>query len=414
VRTFAQSALTISLAALLVGCGGSPPPIGAPGAMPQSSAMAPSSYKVLYSFTGRPDGEAPSARLIDVNGTLYGTTYFGGANKCFSSCGAVFSITKAGKENVLYSFRGQPDGANPEASLIAVNGRLYGTTYYGGTYRRGTVLSVSTSGNERVLHSFGYNGSDGVTPWAGLISVRGTLYGTTIAGGAYRASGGGGTVFSISTSGTENVLHSFGGAQDGKIPKASLIDVKGTLYGTTAGGGVHQCYYESISDEGCGTVFSITKAGKERVLYSFDGAQGNGPLGGLIAVNDTLYGTTNAGGTYSHYGSGGGGTAFSIDTSGSENVLHSFGEGSDGLGPWASLINVNGTLYGTTMSGGQYGLGTVFSITTGGTEKVLHSFGSGSDGSYPAAGLINVNGALYGTTVGGGTYSRGTVFALTP
>jgi uncharacterized repeat protein (TIGR03803 family) len=116
----------------------------------------------------------------------------------------------------------------------------------------------------------------------------------------------------------------------------------------------------------------------------------------------------------------GGGTVFSITISGAEKVLHSFGSGSDGKYPYASLIELKGKLYGATYEGGAYsaycshnGCGTVFSITPGGTEKVLHNF-RGPDGAFPVASLVNVRGTLYGTTQAGGTYGRGTVFALTP
>ena len=96
-------------------------------------------------------------------------------------------------------------------------------------------------------------------------------------------------------------------------------------------------------------------------------------------------------------------------------TLHSFGSGSDAAYPAAPLLNVRGTLYGTTAYGGAYGKGTVFSMSLTGTdEKVLHSFGHGSDGETPLAGLIYVKGALYGTTSAGGKDGDGTVFALTP
>jgi uncharacterized repeat protein (TIGR03803 family) len=84
------------------------------------------------------------------------------------------------------------------------------------------------------------------------------------------------------------------------------------------------------------------------------------------------------------------------------------------------LIEVSGTLYGTTISGGAHSYGTAFSITTTGDEHVLHSFsGAPDDGADPVASLIDVNGMLYGTTIGGGTYydtygGDGTVFALSP
>jgi uncharacterized repeat protein (TIGR03803 family) len=96
-------------------------------------------------------------------------------------------------------------------------------------------------------------------------------------------------------------------------------------------------------------------------------------------------------------------------------VLHSFNK-ADGAYPVASLIEVKGTLYGTTSGGGVNGSGTVFSVTPDGTEHVLHSFGSGSDGGSPLASLVDVNGTLYGTTFlgGGGAFGLGTVFALKP
>ena len=196
---------------------------------------------MLHTF-GREVGE-PAASLIDVKGTLYGTT--------FESGGTVFSITTSGAEHVLQSFvGGSTDGSEPVASLINVKGSLYGTTRYGGSrYSGGTVFSVSTTGAEHVIHSFVGGSTDGRYPVASLIGVKGTLYGTTSYGGMHDD----GTVFSISTSGTEHVLYSFAGEPDGQYPVASLIDVNGTLYGTTSYGGTH--------DDG--TVFSISTSGTE-------------------------------------------------------------------------------------------------------------------------------------------------------
>lgn len=393
--------------AMLAGCGGSQPPMGTPGTIPQSRAIFParatahhvgsaSSYSVVYSFGGHPDGATPGSNLVDVNGTLYGTTALGGRPLQQYGHGTVFSINTSGTERVLYRFGRHPDGKRPSASLIDVGGIFYGTTQRGGKNYDGTVFTVSTTGKEQVLYNFGSH-PDAAGPHASLIDVRGTLYGTTYYGGTYNA----GTIFSISTAGSEHVLHSFGSRLDGANPIAGLIDVGGKLYGTTFTGGRF----------GGGTVFSITATGKERRLHSFGGTSSDGhwPYAGLVDVNGTLYGTTYAGGAYN------GGTVFSITLNGTEKVLHSFGNGHDGLWPHASLIEVNGTLYGTTSGGGgRHNPGTVFSISAAGTEQVLHSFGRGSDGANPVAGLIDVNGALYGTTEAGGTYGDGTVFALSP
>ena len=164
--------------------------------------------------------------------------------------GTVFSITTSGAETVLYSFKGPPDdGDLPAAGLVNVKGALYGTTEFGDTTGDGTVFSVTTSGTEKLLYSFkGYG--DGVAPLASLVNVKGTLYGTTFHGGA----NGPGTVFSITPSGTEKVLYSFQGNPDGAYPVAGLVNVKGTLYGTTWEGGAHSCR----STGNCGTVFSLS------------------------------------------------------------------------------------------------------------------------------------------------------------
>jgi uncharacterized repeat protein (TIGR03803 family) len=368
MRTFAfgRYALTsCAAAALLAGCGGSQPLISAPS---QSRVATPS-------------------------GTVHHKT------SPRQKTGIV--------ETVIYSFSGgsrsMADGNDPRAGLLNVNGTLYGTTYLGGAYGLrhdfhgfGTVFSVTLSGSETVLHRFDGDG-DGKYPYAAdLIDVDGTLYGTTKGGGISH-----GTVFSITPSGSEKVLHSFKG-RDGATPEAGLVDVKGTLYGTTLAGGKHQE----------GTVFAITSSGTETVLHSFGGVgDGGAPSAGLINVNGTLYGTTlqRLESTY--------GTVFSITRSGKEAILHSFKGGSeDGGYPEAGLVDMNGTLYGTTYGAGAYGAGTVFSITRSGKETLVHSFGASGDGAEPQAGLIGVNGTLYGTTVYGGANGKndGTVFSITP
>lgn len=229
MRNLVRFALSIGAAPVFAGCGvlrqaqDDTPPIGARSAMPQISALAArtnsKNYKVLYSFGAPPDGNYPHSDLIGTGGTFYGTTFAGGANYCGSSrCGTVFSITTGGAEKVLHSFGNGTDGFFPFAGLTSVDGTLYGTTGNGGAYNAGTggtVFSITTGGTEKVLHSFG-SGTDGSSPTADLIDVKGTLYGTTGAGGAYNA----GTVFSITTSGTEKVLYSFTGGADGDIPQS--------------------------------------------------------------------------------------------------------------------------------------------------------------------------------------------------
>ena len=158
--------------------------------------------------------------------------------------GTVYSVNSDGAVSVLYSFADGADASQPIAGLIDVNGVLYGTTQSGG-FGDGAVYSVTTSGAETVLYRFQANGSDGFEPWAPLIAARGALYGTTIYGG----SADDGTIYSISTTGNERVLHSFfQGPRGGAFPIAGLVDVNGTLYGDTT---------ESGDDNGPGIVYAF-------------------------------------------------------------------------------------------------------------------------------------------------------------
>lgn len=364
---------------------------------------------VLHSFQSGSDGAGPSGGLINVGGTLYGTTQVGGA----PDNGTVFALNPTtGAEQVVYSFQGGgSDGATPRAGLIDVGGALYGTTAGGGTANVGTVYSVNpVTGVEKLLHSFLGRGH-GAYPYASMISDGAKLYGTTIYGGAATDCSNCGTVFSLNpTTAAEKVVQSLQGS-DGANPEASLISVGGTLYGTTGyGGGSANC------GSGCGTVFLLSpKTGVIKLVYAFKGSDGAHPVARLLDVGGTLYGTTGYGGASANCAAGCG-TVFSLNPkTGTEQVLYSFRSNPDGALPLAGLIDVGGMLYGTTSLGGSASSGTVFSLDpTTGVEQVVYSFQSGSDGAHPQGSLINVGGTLYGTTFGGGAYNCGTAFAIAP
>lgn len=248
----------------------------------------------LHMFREGKDGAYPVAGLIAASGKLYGTTYLGGGSH---DGGTVFEISTTGKERVLHGFTGSPDdGASPLAGLIEIDGTLYGTTASGGNSCRqysggcGTVFELSTSGNGyKLLYRFNGYPYDGAMPQASLVAIDGKLYGTTIAGGTNNC----GTVFVVSQTGRESVLYNFKGSRygDGAIPQAGLIAVNGALYGTTSSGGSGGCY------DGCGTVFMVSMTGKETVLHSFNGSpSGAGPEASLVAADGAMYGTTQRGG----------------------------------------------------------------------------------------------------------------------
>ena len=200
-------------------------------------------YRPRYKFLGGSgNGAEPRSGLIDLNGTLYGTTQYGGSYDCLfqglKGCGTVYTVNPAGAVTLLYSFAGGPDAKYPTAyDLTYVRGSLYGTTTGGGTgcpsYGSGcgTVYRITPSGGEKVLFSFG-NGSYGSFPSSGVTDVNGTLYGTNSDGGSpgcLSSSGGCGTVYSLTTSGKVAVLHSFTGGSDGEKPSGDLINVKGVF-----------------------------------------------------------------------------------------------------------------------------------------------------------------------------------------
>jgi len=380
-------------------------------------------FSVLYNFAGGPsDGTGPYGGLLrDKAGNLYGTTSSGGSSFFH---GTVFKVDTTGTETVLYNFCSEgggycTDGSLPFSDLLQdAAGNLYGTTYDGGedpygycAYQGrtgcGVVFKVDTTGNETVLYDFVGGSTDGCFPMGGLIRDKGgNLYGTTSRCGPSNN----GTVFELSESGTEIVLHSFAGSpSDGAFPSLTslLMDAKGNIYGAT--------YYGGAYGGDSGTVYKLSKTGTLTILHSF-GRTGDGcNVYGTPAMDrkGNLYGTTE------FCGSSERGTVWKLTKNGKETVLHNF-TGSDGAFPSASVVmDAKGNLYGDTPEDTS-GLGTVYKLNTKGKLTVLHNF-SVLDGAGPARGLLrDAKGNLYGTAVGGGNSHNcngsgcGTVWKLTP
>jgi uncharacterized repeat protein (TIGR03803 family) len=298
--------------------------------------------------TGQPacDGANPYGGLLRnaANG-FYGTTSAGGA----SNMGTVFKVATAGLK-LLHSFTGPPgDGAFPYAGLIAdSSGNFYGTTSAGGAYNNGAVFKISAAGTETLLYSF-TGGPDGGTPYGSLLrDSAGNLYGTASTGGTTTGNcfpSGCGVVFVVTPADTQHVLYSFAGSpDDGAFPYSALVpDAAGNLYGTTYNGGNGPC------TNGCGAVFEVPRTGTESLLHSFQGypADGAFPYAGLVRDSTgNLYGTTAYGGSSDN------GAVFEL-AAGTEKLLYSFAGTTDGAVPRAPLIlDSTGNLYGTTYLGG--------------------------------------------------------------
>jgi len=434
--TGANSAFRIALGALAI--------LAGPAAFAQT-------FTTLYNFQGSPDGTAPQATVIvGSSGSLYGTTYAGGANKD----GTVFDLSPpsspggAWTESVLYSFQGTPDGLNPSAGVtFGSSGTLFGTTYRGGSgiYAGGTIFELtppSTTGaawSETVLYNFPGNfrdhGGTGAPLGTLLLSGGGRMFGTA-GGNCVQPFKEPSIVFELTPPAvpgdawTEFIIYNFDpNPQVGCDLRAGVISQGGTLYGTAYGGGNYNACLNAFA--GCGTVYELTPpaatGGKwtATAIHIFsnapDGALPSAPL--TAGPGGVIYGTTTAGGISTC----GCGIVFQLippATPGgawTETILYSFtGANGDGASPAGDmLLAANGSLYGTTTGGGSASRGTVFQLAPpsvpGGawTETVLHSF-SGTDGSKPNGLTQGPGTTLYGSTQSGGTHGSGTVFSITP
>jgi uncharacterized repeat protein (TIGR03803 family) len=378
----------------------------------------------LYSFcsqTGCTDGTEPFGGLVQVtDGNFYGTTYAGGSGvNCRTpkvGCGTIFKITPSGTLTTLYSFcseSGCTDGAGPETGLVqGSGGNFYGETVQGGNitnclsrYGCGTIFKITPSGTLTTLHRFCSQSGcpDGANPEAALVQATdGNFYGTTYSGGPKGndcGSGGCGTLFKITPSGTLTTLHRFcsqkSGCTDGANPEAALVQATdGNFYGTTPYGGAN--------GYAIGTVFKITPSGTLTTLYSFCSQSGcpDGirPGGALVQATDgNFYGTTV-------FGANGYGTIFQITPSGTLTTLYTFCSQvgcPDGDSPFAGLVqDTSGMLYGTTYYGGTTrcrtlpGCGTVFSLSVG-----LGPFVK----AQPASGKVGRSVQILGTNLTGAT-----------
>jgi uncharacterized repeat protein (TIGR03803 family) len=294
--------------------------------------------------------------VFDAVGNLYGTTYGGGGvGDCSlygQGCGTVFKLTHnadgSWTESVLHSFTNDEDGGWPQATLIFdAEGSLYGTTTQGGANGHGTVFQLTPNPDgtwtENVLYSF-TGGRDGANPWTGVVFDQ--------AGNLYGAAGGGthghGVMFKLTPnpdgSWTESVLHQLRGSKDGANPGTThlVLDTTGSLYGTTGQGGAY----------GYGNVFKLTPnpdgSWTESVLHQFKGGKdGGSPWAGVfLDAAGKLYGTTVGGGAYGY------GVVFKLTPKPSggwtEQVLHAF-QGTPAAFPYAGpVLDGAGNLYAAT------------------------------------------------------------------
>lgn len=388
------------------------------GGLIYRAAADGSQIDTVYQFRVTEAVNPVAGLLLGSDGLFYGVTSSGPLTE-INTAGTVFRIAPDGSGfTIIHRFKsfstvnaaGAPvneDGANPEAELIeGSDGRLYGVTRTGGPNGTGVVFRVSRDGTEfAVLHAFGPitsdstvtvpQNADGMSPTGALVAgVDGYFYGTASGGGA----NGNGTVFRVRFDGTDFqtlfvfpvlVANSAGLPTnvEGASPVAGMIDGgDGRLYGITNLGGAG----------GNGTVFAIDPvSGVLTTLHDFDGAAGARPSGELLLAQDgSLFGTTATGGTSPAGAVTTFGTIFSIARDGTNfTSVRSF-EGTNGSTPTGRMVQLDAnTFVGVAAGSGRCGQGVIYQLSlTGATVDGITNCGqrrnSGGGGTGPALLLL--------------------------
>lgn len=403
-------------------------------------------YRVLHKFDWG-GGNDPDGGLVEYNGKFYGVTLFGGN---FSQ-GVLFEYNPvSGAYAVLHHFNDPTAyGRFTKSRITVVNGKFYGTVNFSGIERRSMLYEYNPAGTGTytVLHNFGSVANDGVDPTGGLLALNGKLYGTTVYGGT----GGGGVLYEYNISAnTYNLLVHFGG-NNGSLPGGGVIASNGALYGLAVGGGNAGAGVLYKYDLGSGGAFSV--------LRHFDFPNGANPGGELLLSGGKFYGGTQGGGsdslgvlfeynpagagTYTvlhHFYKGGGrffngtliessgkfygamtagelgnpiqpgGVLFEYSFSNGYQVMLEFERPRLGAYPFSKMLQSGSELYGTTILGGENGVGVLYKYAPNTqTYKVLHHF-SMSKGFSPYGDLIWHGGKIYGTTLQAGRDEGGTLF----
>jgi uncharacterized repeat protein (TIGR03803 family) len=360
------------------------------------------SYQVIHSFSG-PDGGSPNSIVQATDGSFLGSTANGGppVSGLPDGAGTIFKIDTSGGFSTIHAFAAT-DGYLPDGLIQAANGTFYGVTVSGGQPSgggAGTLFAVDAAGNLTTLYAFagGFACCDGAAPdGPPIVGADGKLYGVTSAGGTFRDidhQGGFGTFYSYDLiSGALTILHSFNLADgNGIFPNGPLIQgADGAFYGTTreGGGGVFRVdtagnltllhaitdsaeplagliqgadgAFYGTTDGPPGTAFRIDSAGNYSVINRFDGPGGFGLNQRLLQGSDGFfYGTAAQGGLLDFQA----GDLFRLSAASDLRVLHSFSQTDTtaGIIPNSALIQAgDGSLFGAAGAGGSGGHGTIF------------------------------------------------------
>ncbi len=339
--------------------------------------------QTVYSFTYGVDGGEPYGGLIQAaNGKLYGTTYGGG----MYSFGVLYEIDPAtGTFTKKLDFDSINTGSNCMSTLFqASNGKLYGTSWSGGTADKGVLFEYDIPSNI-ITKIIDFDGPiNGAQPYNTTLmeASNGKLYGTVAMGGANNN----GILFEYDPVTSVFIKKlDFVSASTGAGPAGRLTEVApGILYGSASDGGAN----------GGGVIFEYNNntnilTTKINLDLSITGSRIYDGL--MQAANGKLYALAQSGGP----GYAGTMVEFDIATSQFTNIID-FGTLDTGLlttwEPYGSPMQAsNGKIYGTSAYGSNGGDLFEYDIVTD-TYLPLFDFDAAINASSPYyLRLIEVN-----------------------
>lgn len=338
------------------------------------------------------DACAPRGNIVQGrDGNMYG----GGGACGISGGGAIYKISPAGVESVLYNFPGQWTNCGGAGLTLGSDGNLYGACEGGNPATGlGSIFRLTPAGVFTDLYDFTGANGDSLPVYPPIQASDGNFYGVT--GNEVQVCG---NIYRLTPAGAYKSLHTF--TFGNECHSSSLFQASdGNLYGTLA-----DC--EVVQGAGC--VYRISTTGVFKEIHDFAFATGQVPCTGLTQGKDgKLYGATQQGAT------NGAGNIYKMTTAGVATDLHDFNNATDAscvnnVGPPVNLVQgADGAFYGVNPAYGPDGNGSIYKLTSTNVFTAFLFPNPAVDGQLPSSTLTqHTNGLMYGTTPGGGGGSAG-------
>ena len=356
-------------------------------------------YTVLNEFKIE-FGYRPYTNVVAVNGKLYGTTY--SCNGGNSKPGVIYEYDLATNvysvKKIFSNYTGSVLGANPSGSLMVYNNKIYGSTQEGGSGLAGSIFEYDPATNGfRSLYGFGYLAGaypNGKQPNGSLCLYNDELYGTAGNGGSNNA----GVIFKYNlTTNTFSKVADFGGAGNGSGPGDGMLLVGGIFYGTTGNGGT----------SGGGTLYSFNPVNNNITYlqqFSYTGPVGGGPGYKLTYFNNLFYGfaTKSISNTVNIF-------SYNPIT----NILSSEYSSSEVESFRGDFLVDNNKFITVSLFEGN-GMRMISFDPATKIKSTIFNFNTFPLGASPNQSLLYDNNIFYGSTTTGGTNGLGVVFSFNP